>query len=164
MMLLYEQLDTFMIGSKDFLEPVERFIKRNLPHTTDQIIGVRYDLFFRCERNIVLPWQPELRGLCFRDAGANMPFNNVYKLLREAQFLRDLDTCQGMFDSVRTGPANVMEQPALLHELRIESDGCTLCKGQGQLGDHDAMGYNICRTSGLNKDPSVIHYRCIIPL
>jgi hypothetical protein len=157
MMLLYEQLDTFMIGSKDFLEPVERFIKRNLPHATDQIISVRYDLLFRRERNIVLPWQPELHGLRFCDAGADVPFNNVDKLLREAQFLRDLDTCQGMFDSVRTGPANVMEQPALLHEFTIEGDGCTPCKGQGQLGDYDAVGYNFCRTSGLDKDPSVIH-------
>jgi hypothetical protein len=25
------------------------------------------------------------------------------------------------------------------------------------LGNHDAVGYNICCTSGLDKDPSVIH-------
>lgn len=81
-MLLYEQLDTFMLRPKNGLEPVERFRKRHLTYTAGQIIGIGDDLLFRCQRQIVFSRKSETHGLGRCNARPDVSLNNKRELLR----------------------------------------------------------------------------------
>ena len=121
-MLLYEQLHTFMVRPKYAPEPVERFIKRHFPLSAYKIIGIRYYFFFRLDRQIVFLRQPEPHSLDCRNAGADMPFNDVKECFRKTETLRDLHPCDSMPDTVRPGPADIVEQTALPYEFPVNGN------------------------------------------
>ena len=118
-MLFYEQLDAFVIRPEDILESVKRFIKRHFPCSTDQIICVRDNLFFRRLGEIIFFWKPESFRFQCGYARPDVAFDNINKRFGEAEVPSDRDACQRMVNPVRPRSADVMKQAALSHQPAI---------------------------------------------
>ncbi len=143
-MLLYEQLDTFVVRPQNILEPVERFVKRHLAYAADQIVGIGDDLFFRCQRQIIFPRKSEPNRFSCGNACADVSLNDKHELLWKTKLSRDLNPCNRMFNAVRPGPADVMKQTALPDQFPINRDFYTPGKGNrcgnGNTVLHDIPG------------------------
>src|SRR5512142_3403984 len=76
-MLLYEQLDAFMVRPKDCPEPVERFIKRHFSRPADEVVGVGDDFFFHRHRQVIFLRQSQPGRLRCGYAGPDMTFDDI---------------------------------------------------------------------------------------
>src|SRR5512144_1092690 len=134
-MLLYEQLDAFVVRAQNFLKPVERFIKRHFPRPAYEVVGVGDDLFLRRERKIVLLRQSQLDRPRCGYARPDMTFDDITECRCKSQIPRDLHPCQGMFDPVGPGPAYIMEEASKPHQLTINWNREAFGNRQGGSGN-----------------------------
>ncbi len=148
-MLLYKKLDAFVVGAQNILEPVERFVKRHLAYTAGQIISIRDDLLFGCQRNIIFLRKSEPDRFSCRNACADMSLNDKHELFRKTKPSRNVDPCNGMVNTVRPGPADIMKQTALSDQFPVERDldmpgKGNRCCGNGNTVRHHIPGATSC--------------------
>ena len=126
-MLFYEKLDPFVVRTENFLESFKRFIKRHFSRAAHQIVCIGNDLLFRCLRYIFFARQSKPFGLNRGNACSDMAFDNQDKLARKTELLRDCNACHRMFDAMRPGPADIMEQSALPDQFLVNGYDHALC-------------------------------------
>jgi hypothetical protein len=161
MMLLYEELDAFMVRPQNLFEPVECFIKRHFPGSTDQIISVRNDLFFRRQRNIIL--FRKAQPLCFirRDPCSDVPLNDIDECRGKPEGRCDLDARKRMLDAVSPRSSDIMEQPAKPYQVPIDLDRDPAGYRDRSVRDCDTVRNNVRRSPcfGQYGDVRIQHTR-----
>ncbi len=157
-MLLYEQLDAFVIRPENTPEPVECFIKRHFPRPADQIICVRNDFFLHRNRQVVPFRQSEPFCLPRCNSCTNMTFNYIDEGMGETQFPANFYASDGVMDVMRSRSADIMEQPTLPDQFAINLNLHASRERISQFRYDKTVSNDIAWTSGSNK----YFYICIM--
>jgi len=156
-MLFYEKLDPFVVRTENSLEPLKRFMKQHLASTARQIVGIGNDLLFRGQGYIFLAGKSKPRGLGSGNARSNMAFNDQHDGVRKTEALRDLYACYGMFDTMRPGPADIMEQSPEADQFPVNRPPYPFNKGDRHIRDLSAVRNNFRRAAGLYQHINPTH-------
>jgi len=121
-MLPNKQSDSLVSRPEDHPEPLKCLLKRHRGNALGQIVRVGYDLLFRRERQVVLHGKPQSLGLGSRDPGPDVSFNDGKERFRKPQFSPDRYTGKSMMNIVRTGPADIVQEPAQTDQFPVNLD------------------------------------------
>ena len=121
-MLPEEQPDPFMSRPEDLAEPIHGLLERHGFGTFREVVRIGHDLFFGRKRKKIPAGQTQALSFSGRDPGPNMALNDGEQCFGKPELSPDRYADKSMLNIVRTGPADIVEEPAQPHQFTVNAD------------------------------------------